>query len=42
VCWQKHPSQDEAWDAIEAVNAAAAQALSKEEASALKEASAHA
>jgi hypothetical protein len=20
VCWQKHPSQDEAWDAIEAVN----------------------
>jgi hypothetical protein len=24
VCWQKHPSQDSAWDAIEAVNAISA------------------
>ncbi len=24
VCWQKHPGQDEAWDAIEAVNSASA------------------
>ena len=26
VCWQKHPSQDEAWDAIEAVNSVPASA----------------
>jgi hypothetical protein len=24
VCWQKHPRQDEAWDAIEAVNSVSA------------------
>jgi hypothetical protein len=26
VCWQKHPSQDEAWNAIEAVNSVSASA----------------
>jgi hypothetical protein len=30
VCWQKHPSQDEAWDAIEAVNVPPASAARSE------------